>query len=155
MSNSLRETVVIMGLAIASSMALCFTALANTIGERNSTESILACRAMDKLNPHPEVTVMGVSNFTAEFYSRANHFLKPVSVNVLPDFNSDISGIDDIIIRRSQLKEAAPNLGQEFDETSKNGRWVWMHRKSIPLEIDECVENESFDFNLLKLKDKH
>lgn len=148
------STVVVMGLAISSTLALCLTALAGTISDRNSTEAILACRANDLLDPTPDVTVFGVTNFTAEFYSRANNFVRPVNVKVLHDIGSDLTGTNDVILRRSQLKWAPAKFLEEFSEASKIGRWTWMHRKGIPLEIDECVQNRPFNFDRLRIVDK-
>ena len=144
-TNAIASTVVIMGLAISSLLALCLTSLAGTIGDRNSTESILACRANDKLDRHPDVTVFGASNFTAQFYSRSDNFVRPVTLKVLRDTNDDLSSTNDIIIRRSQLKSARAEVERDFSQASKIGRWVWMHRKGVPLEIDECKENEPFN----------
>lgn len=150
-THIISSTVIIMGLAISSSLALCLTALAGTISDQNSTESILACRANDRLDPTPDVTVFGVSNFTAEFYSRANNFVRPVNVRILRDIGTDLTGVNDIIVRRSQIQWAPAKFIEEFGEATKIGRWIWMHRKSVPLEIDECQQNRPFNFDRLRI----
>jgi 4-amino-4-deoxy-L-arabinose transferase-like glycosyltransferase len=141
--------IAIFGLATVCVAGLSVTTFAGIISERTSTLPILECRSRDRLDAHPAVTVFGGSNFSALFYSRSDELVRPVLVTVMDNMMEDLRKTDDIILRKSKMKWTPKIVLERFRTVSKIGRWVWLHRKTVPLEIDDCKENRPFVFELL------
>jgi len=140
----------ILGIALSmtSSMSLALTAFAGVIGDRNSTEAIMDCMANDDLNLTPDITVFGSTNFSAMYYSRAweEEFPRKVEVVTLTDDSADLNESSDIIIRRGALKNASSDVRNNYDLMTSEGRWVWLHKRNVPITVSKCQLVKPFEF---------
>lgn len=132
---------IFLAVVTVAAYSLTIASIAETVGERRSTESILRCLTRFSPDVKPHVGVLDFNSYSIYFYSRAwrDELEKPIDVGFLESDKLPSDLPSDLLVRSKDWARLHPLLPAEYKPVVAIKRWTWLRNK-IDVEVGtECL----------------
>lgn len=131
---------VIFSTITVAAFAVTTLILANNIGERRSTETILRCLTQYSPEAEPSVGIINANSYSLYFYSRAwrEELVKPVRISFYRSEKLPTDLPVDIVVRTTELAALRRTLPSDYQVITAVEKWTWLRNAKEQLVIENC-----------------